>query len=310
MNLEDSSFDTSPPDETHGEPALRRFKSKAVSKVSALMLPIMRRAARSYVGGDTVQDALFIARRLAEDSLPNTLGFWDTTDYSAQQVMDTYLESVDALAASGLDSYLSIKPPALRFDAKLATQLATVAKARGVRIHCDSHGPEVADSSHEMEQGMLARLGAENLSTTLPGRWLRSLPDADWAVERGIRARVVKGQWADPAAPDRDMRDGYFEVIERLAGRARHVGVATHDVPLAAKSIERLRAAGTPYELELLYGMPMTEALAWAKENSAPVRVYVPYGRGFIPSALGVLKRNPHLAWLMLKDLFARTTGE
>jgi proline dehydrogenase len=310
MSLDESSFDTGPPDETHDEAGIRRLKSKAVSKVSALMLPLMRRAARSYVGGDTVEDALSIARRLAADGLPNTLGFWDTPDYSARQVIDTYLESVEALAAIDLDSYLSIKPPALRFDAKLAAELASAAKKLGVRIHCDSHGPEVADASHELEQTMLGALGADNLSTTLPGRWLRSLHDADWAVDRGIRARVVKGQWPDPAAPDRDMRDGYLEVIDRLAGRARHVGVATHDVPLAAKAIERLRKAGTPCELELLYGMPMGQSLAWAKEAGVSVRVYVPYGRGFIPSALGVLKRNPHLAWLMLKDLFARTTRE
>jgi proline dehydrogenase len=309
MRLDDSSFDTSPPDTHHEEPRLRRLKANAVGKVSAVMLPLMRRAARSYVGGDTVDDALAIARRLADDGLPNTLGFWDTTDYSARQVIDTYIESVDSLAKSGLDSYLSIKPPALRFDAALATELAAAAKNKDVRVHCDSHGPEVADASHTLEEKMLETLGAERLSTTLPGRWLRSLPDADWAIARGIRVRVVKGQWPDPAAPNRDMREGYLEVIDKLAGRARHVGVASHDVPLAAKAIERLRVAGTPCELELLYGMPMTESLAWAKEHGADVRVYVPYGRGFIPSALGVLRRNPHLALLMLKDLVARKSG-
>ena len=49
--------------------------------------------------------------------------------------------------------------------------------------------------------------------------------------------------------------------------------------------------------------MPMAPALRWAKENDAPVRIYVPFGKGFIPSAVGVLRRNPRLAWLVLKDL-------
>jgi proline dehydrogenase len=105
---------------------------------------------------------------------------------------------------------------------------------------------------------------------------------------------VVKGQWPDPEEPGRDPSAGYLEVIGRLAGRARHVGVATHDVPLAAEAIARLRATNTPFELELLYGMPMARA---------PVRIYVPFGKGFIPSAVGVLRRNPRLAWLVLKDL-------
>ena len=296
------SPDTGPP-ETPPPTTFARLKASASGAVSAAIMPLIQRAGRAYVGGETVEDALSIARRLNEEGLPNTLGFWDTKDYSARQVADICLDAVEQLAKSGLDSYLSIKPPALRFDPDLTAALAVAAHKWNVRVHCDSHGPEVAEASHAMEQAMLAHLPASSLSTTLPSRWLRSLPDADWAIEHGLRVRVVKGQWPDPADPKRDMSAGYLEVIDRLAGRARHVGVATHDVPLAAEAISRLRAAGTPFELELLYGMPMAPSLRWAKENGAPVRIYVPFGKGFIPSAVGVLRRNPRLAWLVLKDL-------
>jgi proline dehydrogenase len=213
------------------------------------------------------------------------------------------IDAIRTIARSGLDTYLSIKPPALRFDRGLTAALGRAARTTRMRVHCDSHGPDVAEASHAMEQAMLANLDAASLSTTLPGRWSRSLTDADWAIERGLRVRVVKGQWPDPDDLGRDMSAGYLEVIDRLAGRARLVGVATHDVPLAAEAIARLRARGTPFELELLYGMPMASSLRWAKDERAAVRIYVPFGKGFIPSAVGVLRRNPRLAWLMLKDL-------
>lgn len=296
------SADTGPP-ELPPPTTLSRLRASASATVSAAIMPLMQRAGRAYMGGETVGDALSIARRLSAENLPTTLGFWDTKDYTARQVADICLGAIRSLAESGLDSYLSIKPPALRFDPALTAALAGAAHQSGVRVHCDSHGPEVAAASHAMEQAMLDHLEAGSLSTTLPGRWSRSLTDADWAIEQGIRVRVVKGQWPDPAEPDRDMSAGYLEVIDRLAGRARHVGVATHDVPLAAEAIARLRAAGTPFELELLYGMPMAPSLRWAEAERAPVRVYVPFGKGFIPSAVGVLRRNPRLAWLVLKDL-------
>ena len=302
------SADTGPP-EVEPPTTLARLRASASATVSAAIMPLVQRAGRAYVGGETVSDALSIARRLDEDGLPTTLGFWDTKDYSACDVADVCLGAIRSLAESGLDSYLSIKPPALRFDRELTAALASAAHEWRVRVHCDSHGPEVAAASHAMEQAMLAHLEAGSLSTTLPGRWSRSLTDADWAIEQGIRVRVVKGQWPDPADPDRDMRAGYLEVIDRLAGRARHVGVATHDVPLAAEATARLRAAGTPFELELLYGMPMAPSLRWAKEVGAPVRVYVPFGKGFIPSAVGVLRRNPRLAWLVIKDLVSPQAG-
>jgi proline dehydrogenase len=297
------SADTGPPLDVPPASALSRLRASASATVSAAIMPLMQRAGRAYMGGETVEDALTIARRLNEEGLPTTLGFWDTKEYSAQQVADICSGAIRSIASSGLDSYLSIKPPALRFDRALSAVLARAAHAQRVRVHCDSHGPEVAAASHTMEQSMLEHLGASSLSTTLPGRWSRSLGDADWAIELGLRVRVVKGQWPDPEEPGRDSRAGYLAVIDRLAGRARHVGVATHDVALAAEAIARLRASNTPFELELLYGMPMAPSLVWAKEQRVPTRIYVPFGKGFIPSAVGVLRRNPKLAWLVIKDL-------
>lgn len=295
---------TSPPDEAPPASVLAQLKARASAGASAVLMPVVRRAGRAYVGGDTVHDALSIARRLNEDSLPNTLGFWDTVEYTPEQVVAIYVDAVKELAESALDSYLSIKPPALKYDPAFTAEVALAAKKWNVRVHCDSHGPETADASHALEEGLLAHLPPTHVSTTLPGRWLRSLKDADWAVEKGIRARVVKGQWPDPEAPNRDFSEGYLEVIDRLAGRARAVGVATHDVPLTEKVVQKLRATNTPFELELLYGMPMERSLRWANENKVPVRVYVPFGKGFLPSAVGVLRRNPRLAWLVIKDFF------
>ena len=263
------------------------------------------RFAHGFVSGETVGDALSVAQRLASEAVPSTLGFWDTPDYTRRQVAQIYLSAVKRLAESALDSYVSIKPPALGYDLQLASEFAAEARASNIRLHCDSHGPEFADPSRALLQAMLGELPAANLGTTIPGRWLRSLTDADWAVEQQLNVRVVKGQWPDAACPQRDLRTGFLEVIGRLAGRARHVAVATHDMPLAEQAIARLRAAGTSCELEQLYGMNSRQSLRWARENGAGLRVYIPFGKGYVPNAIGVLKRNPRLAWVILKTLVA-----
>ena len=281
---------------------LRRTLGIARGKLSVLILPLMQKAARAYVGGESLQDALCVAQRLASEGITSTLGLWPSIDNSARQVADEYFAAIEQVSTSGLDSYLSLKPPSLRFNRALAADLATAAGPHGIRLHCDSHGPEVADASCAMIESMLQKQSAHNLSTTLPGRWSRSLADADWAIDRGLKVRVVKGEFPDPLDPTRDMRSGFLEVIDRLAGRAHHVAVASHDVPLAAEAIRRLRAAGTSCELELLYACPMTNSLRFAHQERVAVRFYIPYGRGYIPYAIRHLRRKPQILWWMAKD--------
>jgi len=294
---------TSPPELAPPASAIMRWRAHASATASAMMMPLLRRAGRAYLGGDTVQDALAIASRLHGDGLSTTVGYWDTAECRSEQVMAVYVGALQELARSGLDTYLSIKPPALAYDRVLVARIAEAAKRWNVRVHCDSHGPETADASHATEDALLHVLLPAQVSTTLPGRWERSLRDADWAMVRGMRVRVVKGQWTDPTAAERDPSAGFLAVIDRLAGRAAKVGIATHDVALAERAVAKLRARNTPFELELLYGLPLAESVRWAKDHDVPVRVYVPFGKGFLPSAVGVLRRNPRLGWLVMKDL-------
>ena len=302
--LDESAFSTGAPEEdSRPLSRLQSLKSGAICRVSSAVTPIISRMAKDYLGGETVSDALCVARQLATENVSNTLGFWDTSDYTQRDVAGIYLSAVRSLSDAGLNSYVSIKPPALRFDNAVAAELAGAAKDSGVRLHCDSHGPQVADASNAMLLAMRECIGADHLGTTLPGRWARSLTDADWAVEQGFAVRVVKGQWPDPDQPRADMDAGYLAVIDRLAGRARHVGVATHNLALAQKAIERLHAAGTPCELEQILGLHSVQSVRWAKENGIGVRIYIPFGKGYIPNAIGVLKRNPKFALVILKRL-------
>jgi proline dehydrogenase len=52
----------------------------------------------------------------------------------------------------------------------------------------------------------------------------------------------------------------------------------------------------------VLLGMPAKKLLRWAKDNAVPVRIYVPFGAGFVPNALGVLRRNPRLLLAVAQD--------
>jgi proline dehydrogenase len=261
------------------------------------------RAAQSYVAGLDVKDAMLTGHWLAENGFACTIAFWNSAGDPVEEVMTAYRSASVALRSEGVDGYLSVKAPAVEYRSDL---LADLVRDSATRIHFDAHGPETADPTFALIDGLPR--GAAPIGCTLPGRWARSPGDADWAVDRGLAVRIVKGQWSDPRAPDLDMRQGFLAIVDRLAGRAPMVAVATHDVPLAREALRRLLAAGTPCELELLFGLPILPTLPVAQETGVLVRQYVPYGHGYLPYCISQGVRNPHVLWWALRDsLLGRT---
>lgn len=283
-------YRTEPPDVVR-----RSLKRQIGEKLSSALMPFIQRAARPYLGGENVADALCVAERLTKDGFEVSLSYWDRGKEAPENVEAIAIAALSAMASNTPQSYLALKPPALRFSNEAARRIAAAAASFGVRLHFDSHGAEVVDRSNAMLDVMLEEIAPEYLGTTLPGRLMRSQQDAEWAIARGLHVRVVKGAWPDPSLPHTDLGAGFLDLIDRLAGRARYVAVATHDLKVGRAAIEKLREAGTPCEIEVLLGMPAKPLLEWAGAQDVNVRVYVPYGFGYIVNAVGVLRRNPHL---------------
>jgi len=262
---------------------------------------LVRQVSRNYIAGPTLQDAARISQPLAARGYWITLGYWDAAGDPARQVLQTYLACCDQLASLGGTNYLSIKIPALALDLGMFRALLEKSRESRVPLHFDSLDTDNASAIFDFISEHTAP-SADEIGCTLPGRWRRSLDDAERAIELGLVVRVVKGQSPDPAEPDRDPAMGYLSVLRRLAGRARRVRVASHDPFVARQSLTILKAANTPCELELLYGLPVGGQVALADEFGVPVRVYVAFGHAFLPYALTSLRRNPGAILRLLRE--------
>jgi len=264
-------------------------------------LPFAERAARPYIAGPELADGVQVCRSLVRLGVATTICFWNGEGDSPRQTADAYLAALDALAREKLNCSLSVKAPPLGFARDLLAEILGRARQGGFIVHFDSLGPEVADQTLSLIADALESY--PKLGCTLPGRWRRSLQDADRAVELRLNVRVVKGQWVDPDEPNIDPAAGFLAVIDRLAGRASHVAVATHDPPLAGEALRRLLAAGTSCEVELLFGLPLRRGIRVAREAGVPVRVYVPYGHAWLPYLLSQARQHPRVVWWLCRDL-------
>ena len=261
---------------------------------------VLNIAGRAYVPGHRLEDALAVAARLAPQGMACTLGYFHSPGDTPRQVAQADLAIAESVAALAPPGYVSIKAPACRYAPELIDPIALRAHELGILAHFDSH--EIHTAAPTLACVRRAAALGGSVGMTLPGRWRRSLEDAEAAIRLGVRVRVVKGEWPDPAEPERDRNQGFMAVVERLAGRATQVAVATHDPRTARESLARLLDAGTQCELELLNGLPRRALLPIARELGIPVRIYIPFGIAWRPYAMAKLAENPRKLWWIARD--------
>jgi len=261
---------------------------------------IAGRAAKAYLAGDTLGDALEVCRALADRDLRSILCFWaDGTD-PPSLVADRYLATARAIAAEGVPGYLSTKAAALAFDPRRYGDLLA-GMPEGVRLHLDSRGPEEQDRALAIAAELAAaRPGA--VGVTLPSRWRRSAADAHRVADLDVAVRLVRGQWADPAGEVEADR-AFLELVEAVARPGRIIGLATHDPQVAERSLAIL---GPAAELEQLYGFPVDGTIPLARAAGAAVRVYVPYSRTRpLPYSIRLALRDREVRSWLARDLVA-----
>jgi proline dehydrogenase len=260
---------------------------------------LKQRAARCYVAGSTLNDALLVCQAWRSGAGPVTICAWNKDNSRPCDNARRCIAGIDALAAPRMDYQVALKLQDLNFSHDLTREVLDHASQCKVPVHFDAVGPDMADATLEL----LEDLHQGILGITIPGRWRRSTRDADRAVAIGLSVRIVKGQWADRNDSDRDLRSGFLAVVDQVAGRCRSVSVATHDPVLARVALERLRRAGTACELELLLGLPLCRMVSLADALDVPVRLYIPYGYPWLPYDLRHVLKKPWIVWWVLRDV-------
>ena len=270
-------------------------------------LAVERKLALAYSAGPAPEDAARMADTLAELGYPSIVGYMNEDDEDPRAVARATVEAIHRVAAQARDCYVSVKAPALRFDRRLIRQVVEAAKAARWRVHFDALSADDVDRTFDVIREM--RELHDDLGTTLPSRWKRSTEDVERAVGLGVAVRVFRGEWVDRPERERPWRAGYAEIVDRLAGRAPRVGVATHNPAVARDSVRRLKAAGTPLEIEVVRGYPIHRVLPVAVAEGVPVRVYIPYGRLASPYTIGQVLRRPRIVLWVTRDVFRGGTS-
>ncbi|MBL8726356.1 MAG: proline dehydrogenase family protein [Planctomycetes bacterium] len=296
--------------------------------------PLVRFFARPYVAGDSLAAAMAVVHRLhRERGLLATLDLLAEdirTPEQAQANLDTYLQMVDAVAASPLAPAerptLSLKPSSytiapLQHGGDAAGSLAAMtaiaerARERGVRLTVDMEGRHWTDFTLSALRS-LHEAGHRDIGCVLQTRLHRTEKDLD-QLPAGMRVRLVIGIYREPAeialVDKPAMKERMLQFAEVLLRRGHYVEFASHDDAYVRRFlgevVPKVGVGPDRFEVQMLYGVPRERFLADLRSKGIRARLYVPFAVGWA-MAIQYLRRRldeyPAMVWLVTKNLLLR----
>jgi proline dehydrogenase len=235
--------------------------------------------ARRYVAGETLEEAVGVARGLLSQGLAVSLdafGELVRDPAAATDAASSYAALIDAATALDGDVWISVDLSHIGLDVSpdfCRTQLRRITERlpAGMRLQVGAEDAARCDAILDLVEEAAGR--GDALTCTLQANLRRSMADVARVASFGLPVRLVKGAFVESATiahPYGEETDTSYVLLTRaLRERGAEVLLATHD-PV-------LRAALQPAPVEMLLGVHPETAAGLARDG-ASVRIYAPYG--------------------------------
>jgi proline dehydrogenase len=272
--------------------------------------------AKRFVAGDGIDDAISAVRALNETGIKATLDNLGEDSHDrvhALAAADENLLMLKRIAESGADANISLKLTqlGLGFDEGLAreslTRILEEAARRDVFVRVDMEGSAWTQKTLDLFYSL--HLKYPNMGIVLQACLRRTEADCLDAAARGVRVRLCKGAYREPADlafPVKADVNANYDKCAAILAKAPLPAVATHDDARIEAALAAFDAAGlvkTDYELQMLYGL---RAKRWRelREKGHVVRIYVPYGSHWFPYFYRRVRERKENLEFVLRNLF------
>jgi proline dehydrogenase len=151
-----------------------------------------------------------------------------------------------------------------------------------------------------------------SVGTVLQAYLYRTEADTERLLKQGIRIRLCKGAYKEPAAvafpAKKDVDANYVKLMKRMAVSGVFCGIATHDeavVDEMRRFVAEQGIAKAAFEFQMLYGVRRDLQRRLAKEGFG-VRVYIPFGTAWYPYFVRRLAERPANVIFLAKNFFKK----
>ena len=291
----------------------------AVSKtIMHVPKPIVSYFAKGYIAGSTLADAVRVSREFNGKGIMTTidiLGEFITHIDQAVGFKNNGLDILRTIDREKLDANLSIKPTQMGllldkqscFD--LIHELVEEAKKLGSFIRIDMEDIATTDDTLDLFRRLREEFPG-HVGTVLQSYLHRTPQDVvalgdgyqNYRLCKGIYIEPRTHAWKHPQAINRN----FVVSLEQMLKQGAYVGIATHDELLVFEAMNLVRQMGLnpdQYEFQMLLGVD-EELREIIVGEGHRLRIYVPYGKDWLPYSKRRLKENPYIAQHALRQMF------
>ncbi len=272
---------------------------------------IGRRVSGRFVAGTQVADAVRATRAVNRAGMSvsiDNLGENVTNPDEARESARLYEQILDAITANNLNANISLKLThmGLDVDESLARELVSGLVARTAAmnppgfVRVDMEGSPYTQRTLDFVHELHRMPGNQkSVGTVIQSYLKRSESDVEKLLSEGIRIRLCKGAYKEPAsiafAEKSDVDANYVKLMKTLMKSGIYHGLATHDEKIIREAqafADREKIARDSFEFQMLYGI-RRDLQARLVRDGWRMRVYIPFGTEWYPYFMRRLGERP-----------------
>jgi proline dehydrogenase len=280
---------------------------------------IGRRVSLRFVAGMTVEEAIAAAAELnAEDIDVSLVSLGESVlDVSqAEASAAIYHRLFDAIESRKLRANVSVKLTQVGMDIggpalaeRIIGEMVEHAARTGSFVRIDMEGSQYTEATIAMTERLHHRYPG-TVGTVLQAYLFRTEKDVERLLSQGIRVRLCKGAYKEPAEiafrAKSDVDANYCKLMKRLVSSPVFCGIATHDEVIISQLCNYVAEHGIAkraFEFQMLYGVRRDLQRKLAADGFG-VRVYVPFGTEWYPYFMRRLAERPANVLFLAKNFF------
>ena len=281
-----------------------------------VFLGILTFFARRFIAGETKEEAVSAVRKLNGIGIKATLDILGENVSSkkmAEDLADRYIDLLETIDSTEVIANVSLKLTQMGLDISddfcydNVGRIIEAARQRNSFVRIDMEGSDYAQRTLDLVYRWAEK--SDNVGAVIQAMLYRSENDINNLIQRGIRVRLCKGAYKEPASVAFQKKDqvneNYVVLMKLLLQSGIFHSIATHDNAMIAatnKYAEQINLGKDKYEFQMLYGINRAAQVKLVSDGYGML-VYVPFGTHWFPYYYRRLRERKENILFILKHL-------